>query len=85
MTAFRWPRVASRFNAGISWARDARGHLIVQALVAARRDEDVARPMRDYVGERADWIAELVRAVDNDAMPLVIGNLFRCCRGPVDV
>ncbi|WP_248958453.1 TetR/AcrR family transcriptional regulator [Sphaerisporangium perillae] len=41
--------------------RDAPGHLIVEALVAARRDEHVARPMRDYVGERADWIAELVR------------------------
>ncbi|WP_405149036.1 TetR/AcrR family transcriptional regulator [Sphaerisporangium sp. NBC_01403] len=42
--------------------RDAPGYLIVEALVAARRDEDVARPMRDYVGERSDWIAELVRA-----------------------
>ena len=42
--------------------RNARGYLIVEALVAARRDEDVARPMRDYVGERADSIAELVRA-----------------------
>ena len=42
--------------------RDARGYLIVEALVAARRDEDVARPMRHYVGERADWLAELVRA-----------------------
>jgi AcrR family transcriptional regulator len=41
---------------------DARGYLIVEALVAARRDEDVARPMRDYVGERADRLAELVRA-----------------------
>ncbi len=40
----------------------ARGYLIVEALVAARRDEDVARPMRDYVGERADWLADLVRA-----------------------
>src|SRR5580693_7205923 len=42
--------------------RDARGYLIVEALVTARRDEDVARPMRDYVGERADWIAGLIRA-----------------------
>jgi AcrR family transcriptional regulator/ferredoxin len=41
--------------------RSAPGYLIVEALVAARRDEEVARPMRDYVGERADWIAELVR------------------------
>ncbi len=36
-------------------------HLIVEALVAARRDEDVAGPMRDYIGERADWISGLVR------------------------
>ncbi|MBG0831793.1 TetR/AcrR family transcriptional regulator [Planomonospora sp. ID67723] len=42
--------------------RDAPGHLVVEALVAARRDQDVARPMRGYVGERADWIAGLVRA-----------------------
>jgi AcrR family transcriptional regulator len=42
--------------------RDARGYLIVEALVAARRGQDVARPMRDYVGERADWLAGLMRA-----------------------
>lgn len=41
---------------------DANHHLIVEALVAARRDESVARPMRDYVTERAGWIADLVRA-----------------------
>src|SRR5215831_16727194 len=41
--------------------RDPRGYLIVEALVAARRDEEVARPMRDYIGERADWLSELVR------------------------
>jgi AcrR family transcriptional regulator len=41
--------------------RDARGYLIVEALVAARRDEDVARPMHDYVGERAEWLAGLMR------------------------
>jgi AcrR family transcriptional regulator len=41
--------------------RDARSYLIVEALVAARRDQDVARPMRDYVGERGDWLASLVR------------------------
>lgn len=40
--------------------RDARGYLIVEALVAARRDEEVATPMRDYVGERAGWLAGLV-------------------------
>jgi AcrR family transcriptional regulator len=41
--------------------RDVRGYLIVEALVAARRDEDVARPMHEYVGERADWLAGLMR------------------------
>src|SRR5215813_11775772 len=46
--------------------RDARGHLIVEALVAARRDEAVARPMRDYVGERADWLAELMLLAQHD-------------------
>jgi AcrR family transcriptional regulator len=41
--------------------RDARGHLIVEALVAARRDAEVAGPMRDYMGERSDLLAGLVR------------------------
>lgn len=40
---------------------DARRYLLVEGLVSARRDEDVARPMRDYVAERADWLADLVR------------------------
>jgi AcrR family transcriptional regulator/ferredoxin len=40
---------------------DGRQQLLVEALVAGRRDEAVAGPMRDYVGERADWIATLVR------------------------
>ncbi len=42
--------------------RDARGYLIVEALVAARRDADVALPMRHYIGERADWLGDLMRA-----------------------
>jgi AcrR family transcriptional regulator len=41
--------------------RDPRGYLIVEALVAARRDPDVARPMRDYIGERSGWLSGLVR------------------------
>ena len=41
--------------------RDPRGYLVVEALVAARRDADVARLMQGYVGERADWLGELVR------------------------
>ncbi|MBO0775398.1 MAG: TetR/AcrR family transcriptional regulator [Actinobacteria bacterium] len=44
----------------------ARSYLIVEALVAARRDEDGARPGRDYVSERAGWLAGLVRAAQAD-------------------
>ncbi|HVB41913.1 MAG TPA: helix-turn-helix domain-containing protein [Streptosporangiaceae bacterium] len=56
--------------------RDARGYLIVEALVAARRDADVARPMRDYVGERADWIAGLmhVAQLDGELDPVLSPN-----------
>lgn len=46
--------------------RDLRGYLLVEALVAARRDQDVARPMRDYVGERGEWLASLVRVAQAD-------------------
>ena len=46
--------------------RDVRGYLIVEALVAARRDADVAAPMRDYIGERGDWLAELMRVGQAD-------------------
>jgi len=41
--------------------RDARGYLIIEALVAARRDADVARPMQEYFAERAGWLAGLMR------------------------
>jgi AcrR family transcriptional regulator len=46
--------------------RDARGYLLVEALVAARRDKDVARPMRAYVRERAGWLAGLMRVAQGD-------------------
>jgi AcrR family transcriptional regulator len=41
---------------------DARGYLVTEALLAARRDNDVAGPMRDYTAERADWLARLIEA-----------------------
>jgi AcrR family transcriptional regulator len=41
-------------------------YLIVEALVAARRDPGVSRQMHDYIGERADWLAELMRAAQAD-------------------
>ncbi|MCP9951202.1 TetR/AcrR family transcriptional regulator [Actinomadura madurae] len=45
---------------GLPHRQEPRAHLVVEALAAARRDEDVARPMRDYVGERAGWLAGLM-------------------------
>lgn len=42
--------------------RDAGGYLVVEALVAARRHPSVARLMRTHLGERGDWLADLVRA-----------------------
>ena len=47
---------------GLPRRRGARGYLMIEALVAARRDADVACLMRDYVGERGDWLAALMRA-----------------------
>lgn len=41
--------------------RDADGWLVIEALVAARRDADVAGAMRGYIAERVDWLADLVR------------------------
>ncbi len=47
---------------GLPQRPDARGYLMVEALVAARRDAEVAGPMRDYTAERADWLAGLIEA-----------------------
>lgn len=41
--------------------RDADGWLVIEAMVAARRDPDVAGAMRGYVAERVEWLAGLVR------------------------
>jgi len=41
--------------------RDADGWLVIEALVAARRDPDVAGAMRGYVAERVAWLSDLVR------------------------
>jgi AcrR family transcriptional regulator len=42
--------------------RDDRSYLAVEALVAVRRHEEVAGPMRTYIGERAGWLAGLMLA-----------------------
>jgi AcrR family transcriptional regulator len=41
--------------------REQDDQLFTEALLAARRDADVVGPVRDYVRERADWLAGLVR------------------------
>jgi len=41
--------------------RSADGWLVIEALVAARRDADVADAMRGYVAERVEWLADVVR------------------------
>jgi len=61
--------------------RDPEGYLVVEALAAARRDPEVARPMRDYVRERADWLAEQVRdaqragEIDPAVSPVAVAHL----------
>jgi AcrR family transcriptional regulator len=42
--------------------REERSYLAVEALIAARRHEDVAAPMRAYTSERAGWLAGLMLA-----------------------
>jgi AcrR family transcriptional regulator len=60
--------------------REPDDRLMLEALIAARRDEDVAGPMRGYVRERADWLAGLVRdaqtcgEVDPALPPSAIGH-----------
>ena len=61
--------------------RDPEAYLVVEALAAARRDPDVARPMRDYVRERTDWLAEQVREaqrageIDPAVSPVAVAHL----------
>jgi AcrR family transcriptional regulator len=51
---------------GLPLRRDALGYLIVEALVAARRDQDVSRPMRQYVDERTDFLSGLMQVAQQD-------------------
>jgi AcrR family transcriptional regulator len=47
---------------GLPRHRADRSYLAVEALVAARRDDGVAAPMRAYTSERAGWLAGLMLA-----------------------
>jgi AcrR family transcriptional regulator len=49
--------------------REPDDQLVIEALIAARRDEEVAAPMRGYVRERADWLAGLVRGAQERGEP----------------
>jgi len=61
--------------------RDPDGYLVVEALAAARRDREVAGPMRDYVRDRADLLAQQVREaqrhgeIDPAVSPVAVAHL----------
>jgi len=65
---------------GLRRGRESRGYLIVEALVAARRDKDVAGPMRELTAERADWLTGLMRTaqaggeIDAALSPAALGH-----------
>ena len=41
--------------------READDGLVIEGLIAARRDEQVAVPMRGFMREQVDWLATVVR------------------------
>jgi TetR/AcrR family transcriptional repressor of nem operon len=60
---------------------DGRGALVTEALVAARRDPEVAALVRGWLAERAGWLAGLVRdaagrgEVDPAVPPAAVAHL----------
>jgi AcrR family transcriptional regulator len=67
-------------GSGLPRQQDARGSLVVQALVAARRDPDVAALMRSHLDERVRWLSDMVRIaqadgeVNGDVSPRAVGQ-----------
>ncbi len=55
------PDLLLQTGAALGRRQDAESFLAVEALIAARRHTEVADALRDYLGERADWLAALVR------------------------
>lgn len=53
-------------GSGLPRHQDARGSLVVQALVAARLDPDVAALMRSHLDERVRWLSDLVQVAQAD-------------------
>ncbi len=50
-----------RTGASLRERPDADRYLVIEALVAARHDPEVAAAMTDYIRERADWMTGLVQ------------------------
>jgi AcrR family transcriptional regulator len=48
-------------GAALRRRQEPESFLAVEALIAARHHGEVATALREYVGERADWLAALVR------------------------
>lgn len=69
--------VLLRIGQGLLEPRDNNGFLIIEALVAARRDQDVASPMRDYIGERAEWLTGLIELAQSAANSTLAYRLRR--------
>jgi AcrR family transcriptional regulator len=68
---------------GLTRMCDARAYLLVEALVAARRNEVMAVPMGLYVSERAEWLGSLMRAAQagDEIDPALSANaLAHLCR-----
>lgn len=78
-----------RTGAGLRERPDPERYLVIEALIAARRDPEVAASMTAYVRERADWMTGLIeqaqlrgeidptvspRAVSHLATSLAIGS-----------
>jgi AcrR family transcriptional regulator len=61
------PELLLEAGRSLARRRDPEGYLVIEALTAARRDEEVAVPLRDYVRERVDWLAALVREAQQRA------------------
>lgn len=55
-------------GAGLVDPEPVRGGLVIEALVAARRDREVAGLMRKHVAEREAWLTDLFAAAQADGL-----------------
>ena len=70
-----------RAGVGLREQPDADRYLVIEALIAARRDPEVAASMTGYIRERAEWMTGLVEQaqlrgeIDATVSPRAIGHL----------